>query len=133
MPETSTSKTSKETASKRSRHASRHVRQARAVMHAGIANPRWREKRSRHSWRMRHPQFYVSDKRPIISNVQGRYACIVLLNISISIRRYMQRYSDCINHNSQCVFSIKLGAFVTTLTHWQHITLRFKSTAYKGL
>ena len=36
---------------------------ARAVMHAGIANPRWREKRSRHSRRMRNPQFYLSDKR----------------------------------------------------------------------
>ena len=34
-------------------------------MHVGIANPRWREKRSRHSQRMRNPQFYVSDKRPI--------------------------------------------------------------------
>ena len=32
--------TSKETASWRSRHASRHVRHARAVMHVGIANPR---------------------------------------------------------------------------------------------
>ena len=45
--------TSKETASKRSRHASRHVRHARAVMHVGIAYPRWRGKRSRHSRRMR--------------------------------------------------------------------------------
>ena len=33
--------TSKETASKGSRHASRHVRDTRAVMHVGIANPRW--------------------------------------------------------------------------------------------
>ena len=33
---------SKETASQRSRHASMHVRPARAVMHVGIANPRWR-------------------------------------------------------------------------------------------
>ena len=32
--------TSKETACWRSRHASRHVRHARAVMHVGIANPR---------------------------------------------------------------------------------------------
>ena len=38
--------TSKETACKRSRHASRHVREAHAVMHVGIANPRWRGKRS---------------------------------------------------------------------------------------
>ena len=31
-----------ETASWQSRHESRHVRRARAVMHVGIANPRWR-------------------------------------------------------------------------------------------
>ena len=35
---------SKETAIKRSRHASRHVRDARTVMHAGIGSPRWRGK-----------------------------------------------------------------------------------------
>ena len=43
--------TLKETASSRSRHASRHVRHARAVTHVGIANPHWRGKRSRHSRR----------------------------------------------------------------------------------
>ena len=36
--------TSKETTSYRSRHASRHVRDARAVMHVGIANAKWRGK-----------------------------------------------------------------------------------------
>ena len=36
-----------------------------AVIQAGIANPRWRGKRSRHSRHMRNPQFYVSGKRPI--------------------------------------------------------------------
>ena len=56
--------TSKETTSQRSRHASRHVRRARTVVHVGIANPRWRGKRSRHSRRMRNPQFYASGKRP---------------------------------------------------------------------
>ena len=34
--------TSKVTASWRSQHASRHVRHLRAMMHVGIANPRWR-------------------------------------------------------------------------------------------
>ena len=34
-------------------------------MHVGIANPRWRGKGSRHSQRMRKPQFCVSGKRPI--------------------------------------------------------------------
>ena len=57
--------TSKKTASKRSRHASRHVRHTRAVMHVGIANPRWWVKRSRHSRRMRDQQFHVSGKRPM--------------------------------------------------------------------
>ena len=56
---------SKETACQRSRHASRHVRHARAVMHVGIAKPQWRGKRSRHSRRMRNSQFYVSVKRPM--------------------------------------------------------------------
>ena len=65
--------TSKETASWRSRHASRHVRHARAVMHVGIANPRWRGKRSRHSRRMRNPQFQVSGKRPMLPT----FPCIV--------------------------------------------------------
>ena len=57
--------TSKETASWRSRHASLHVRDARSVMHVGIANPRWRGKRPRHSRRMRNPQVYLSGKRPM--------------------------------------------------------------------
>ena len=35
--------TTKETASERSRHATRHVRHAHGVMHVGIANPRWRK------------------------------------------------------------------------------------------
>ena len=59
------------TEGKRSWHASRHVRDARAVMHAGIANYRFPlksavgGKRSRHSRRMRIPQFYASGKRPM--------------------------------------------------------------------
>ena len=56
---------SNEAASERFRHASGHVRHTRAVMHVGIANPRWRRKRSRHSRRMRNPLFYVPGKRPI--------------------------------------------------------------------
>ena len=57
----------KEAASWRSRHASRHVRDARVVMHVGITNLQWRGKRSRHSQRMRNQQFYVSGKRPIVT------------------------------------------------------------------
>ena len=58
--------TSKETASKRSRHASRHVRHARAVMHVGLANPRGRGKGSLDSRRMRNQQSCISSKRPMI-------------------------------------------------------------------
>ena len=54
---------STETASYRSWHASWHVRDARAVMHVGIANPWWWGKRSR---QMRNPQFCVFGKRPMI-------------------------------------------------------------------
>ena len=37
----------------------------RALVHVGIANRLWQEKRFRHSRRMRNPQFCVSGKRPI--------------------------------------------------------------------
>ena len=33
---------------------------------SGFLWNRWRGRRSRHSWRMRNPQFYVSGKRPIV-------------------------------------------------------------------
>ena len=75
--------TSKETAGSRSRHASRHVRHARAVMHVGIANPRWWGKRSRHSQHMHNPQFYVSGKRPMASWV----VVIIRSSNCLSIRR----------------------------------------------
>ena len=58
--------TSKETGSQWSRQASQHVRDARAVMHVGIANPRGWGERSRHSQRMHHLHLYVSGKRPIL-------------------------------------------------------------------
>ena len=55
------------TAVERFRHASRHVRHARAVMHTGIANYRFPMKSlaGKRSRRMRSPQFYVSGKRPM--------------------------------------------------------------------
>ena len=55
---------SKETDSWRSRHASRHVRDARAVMYVGIAHLRWRGKRSRHSRRMRTRHFTYLARGP---------------------------------------------------------------------
>ena len=58
---------SKETDSWRSRHASRHVRDARAVMHVGIAHLRWRGKRSRHSRRMRTRNFTYLARGPFIA------------------------------------------------------------------
>ena len=70
--------TSKETASYRSRHASRHVRNARAVMHVGIANPWRRGKRSRHSRRMRNPQFYVSGKRPVVVGISDTGSSVIV-------------------------------------------------------
>ena len=60
--------TSKESASYRSRHASRHVRHA--VMHVGIAKPWWWGKRSRHSRRMCIPRVYVSGKRSTVVNLR---------------------------------------------------------------
>ena len=84
MPGTfSPPRTSKETASCRSRHASRHLRDAR-----GIAKPWWRGKRSR---RMRNPQFYVSGKRPMEEscwNLMGIYRALFrILLVSLMAHR----------------------------------------------
>ena len=64
-PTSTPTPTPKETGWLRSQHGSRHVHYVRAVMHVGIANPRWRGKRSRHSRCMRNPQVYVIGKRPM--------------------------------------------------------------------
>ena len=62
------------TAGYRSRHASRNVRDARAVIvpwcmpgwpTSGFHWSQWRGKRSRHSRCMRNPQIYLSGKRPM--------------------------------------------------------------------
>ena len=50
------------------------TRDARAVMHVGIANMLWRGNRSRHSRCMRNPQFYVSGKRPMYA-ILSRLIC----------------------------------------------------------
>ena len=57
--------TAREIASWRSRHASRHVGGACALMHVGNGNPRLRWNHSRHFQRMHNPQFYVYGGRPI--------------------------------------------------------------------
>ena len=49
-------------------HASRHVPDARAVMHVGITNPRWQGKRSRHSRSMRNPRFTYLVRGPWVWN-----------------------------------------------------------------
>ena len=61
---------SKKTASWRSRHASRHERHARAVMHVGVANPWWRGKRSQHIGQETYAYGAISPK---INGNQGNY------------------------------------------------------------
>ena len=87
--------TSKETASYRSRHESRHVRHARAVMHVGIDNMRWRGKRSRHSRRMRNPSFYVSGKRPMELTFGKRLGSCVTEAPVIFYSKYMNSIQFC--------------------------------------
>ena len=70
------------------------------VMHVGIANPRWREKRSQHSWRMRNPQFDVSDKSPmrLISFIWIGDRCrlwkILVLRISMQTQATVSRIPE---------------------------------------
>ena len=52
---------------------------ARAVMHVRISKPRWRVKRSRYSWRMRNPQFYVA--RGPYCHSQGNERLFQIINM----------------------------------------------------
>ena len=80
--------TSMKTAFYRSRHASRHVRHARVVMHVGIANRRWRGKRSRHSRHMRNSQIYVFGKRPMaVQLTMMFYYAINVMDLAGSMNR----------------------------------------------
>ena len=76
------------------------VRDARAVMHAGIANQRFllksvAGKRSRHSWCMRNAQFYVSGK----------------------MRKEKILY-DLFSHLVECLFSSHYGQTIWSRTKW---------------
>ena len=52
---------------------SKWSRHARAMMHVGIANPRWWGKRSWYSRCMRNAQFCVSGKRPVEHRPWGSF------------------------------------------------------------
>ena len=56
------------------------LRMRRAEMHVGIANPRWRGRHSRHSRRMRNPQFYVSGKRFMLESDQTTLQLSILIS-----------------------------------------------------
>ena len=75
----------KEIASYRSRHASRHVRHARAVMHVGIAYPRLRGKCSRHSRRMRISNFTYLVRGPL-SGISFGFIGVTSFNAIIYFR-----------------------------------------------
>ena len=114
-----------------SRHASRHVRHARVLMHVGIANPWWRGKHSRHSWCMRNPQFYVSGKRPM-GHMLWVKSLIFALPQSLLYWTHITKYSSS-NHapltpwgrdKMDAIFQttffkwIFLGTQLTTFQHW---------------
>ena len=68
-------------------------------MHVGIANRRWRGKRSRHSRRMRNQQFYVSCKSPLNQPLQSeQYASY----ISYIIHENNFREYDWLAYKSLC-------------------------------
>ena len=114
--------TSKETAIQQSRHASRHVRDARAVRHVGIANPRWRIKRSRHSRRMRNPQFHVSDKRPVTTAARWHVPWLCMVH-SVPVTKLSCGYHFTIPYNNGAWPAAFLPAFLKNklLIHFQEV------------
>ena len=105
---------SKETASKRSWHASRHVRHARAVMHVEIAYLRWRGKRSRHSRRMR--------TRNIAYLVRGPWAKLPWgKDSTLSARNSMACHPD--NHFGHTILEPYFPMSYRDMGKWQGIRI----------
>ena len=148
----SPSPTSKKTASYRSRHTSRHVRHARAVMHVGIDNLRWRGKRSRHLRGMRNPQFCVSGKRPIaglypsvcqtlshylpVCTYVLLYACILFLNNRIIMRwkmaheskRSLAAFSPYVQFSNSIALNVLDSYYICGLHSYQLKPIMFKGS-----
>ena len=97
MPRTfSLPPTLKENAIQRYRHASRHVRDARAVMHVGIANPRWKAKTfltfGGHAqptilriWQEAHMMLSLTQRGPVMS-IEG------LVDVSLQLARSSNKF-----------------------------------------
>ena len=118
---------SKETASWRSRHASRHVRDARAVMHVGIAHLRWRGKRSRHSRRMRTRNFTYLARGPWTKRQRVWDIRHLLEGISLA-----GQYSKCITHMDAlgCLGSRVRVRVSLMYVCWEQMVIPFHLSSY---
>ena len=129
--------TSKETAGKRSRYASRHVRHARAVMHVGITNPRWRGNvlgipgacatrsftyLTRGPWtvttRMKQQlrpmvpvmQTFIGRRNVCQAEVVSRESCDLIIHFNAINKA-----------DSRCVYCMSCNSYLYTRSHFLHI------------
>ena len=91
-------------------------------MHVGIANPRWRGKRSR---RMRNLQFYVSDKRPTTEIIITNTIYIMLGVDSPIYHTHVPSFPVCIFYMPKLTISPLVHVCVSK--HWdgQNTCLQF--------
>ena len=79
---------------------------------SGFLCGRWREKRSRHSRRMRNPQFYVSGKRPM-----GLHLCKIrflpLWTTPFDEKKW-QKITDSQRSLKECMFSLLVSTVTIT-------------------
>ena len=88
---------------------------ARAVRHVGIANLRWRGKRSHHSRRMRSPQFYVSGIWVI--NLFIAYQCAsYIIGFTVIGKGYWQSVIGIYQQGlDESILLVNLSAYLTAL------------------
>ena len=77
---------------------------ARVVMHVGIANPLWRGKCSRQSRRMPNPQLYVSGKRSILGKIINATKAYTLVQQSQETGITKNEF-ECSNLEGRCALS----------------------------
>ena len=76
---------------------------------SGFLWSRWRGKRSRHSRRMRNPQFYVSGKRPMLLIRALLYFLYLTLQLKSNQRSTIWRDTNYSKWTGLCKFSSFLG------------------------
>ena len=102
-------------------------------MHVGIANLRWRGKRSRHSRRMCNPQFYVSGKRPIHNECMSSWykSCKNSYSFTLQAKVHSSHIQGTCQLSCRELCKLRLDRIIRIKAWGSRISMRFQLTIYE--